>query len=78
MPSIAKNDIFFTKLALERGMRDVINISIKRRDATRSGKGNQRLIFKTAVERPILKQILGGALILFYFSFQPTFLNVFL
>ncbi len=29
--------------------------SLKRRDAMRSGKGNQPLNIKTALERPILK-----------------------
>ena len=36
-------------------MCDVIKIRLKRRDATRSGKGNQPLNIKTAEERPILK-----------------------
>ncbi len=36
-------------------MYDVIKIRLKRRDATRSGKGNQPLNIKTAVERPIVK-----------------------
>ena len=36
-------------------MCDVIKIRLKRRIATRSGKGNQPLNIKTAVERPILK-----------------------
>ncbi len=35
-------------------MCDVIKIYIKRRIAIRSGKGNQPLNIKTAVERPIL------------------------
>ena len=41
--------------ALECVMCDVIKIRLKRRDTTRSGKGNQSLNIKTAVERPILK-----------------------
>ncbi len=36
-------------------MCDVIKIYLKRRDATRSGKGNQPLNIKKAVERSILK-----------------------
>ena len=36
-------------------MCDVIKIRLKRRIATRSGKGNQPLNIKTAAERPILK-----------------------
>ncbi len=41
--------------AQESFMCDVIKISLKRRIATRSGKGNQTLNIKTAVEWPILK-----------------------
>ncbi len=41
--------------ALESVMCDDIKIRLKRRIATRSGKGNQPLNMKTAVERPILK-----------------------
>ncbi len=40
---------------LESGMCDVIMIRLKRRDAKRSGKGNQPLNINKAVERPILK-----------------------
>ena len=40
---------------LESVMCDVIKIRLKRRIATRSGKGNQPLNIKTAVEWPILK-----------------------
>ncbi len=36
-------------------MADVIKVNLKRRDATRSGKGNQPLNIKAAVERPILE-----------------------
>ena len=36
-------------------MCDVIKIRLKRRYATRSGKGNQPQNIKTAVEQPILK-----------------------
>ncbi len=54
-------------------MFDVIKISLKRRIATRSGKENQLLNIKTAVEGPILK--LGDpnfrwSFISFYFSFH--------
>ncbi len=35
-------------------MLDVIKIRIKRRIASRSGKGNQPLNIETALERPIL------------------------
>ncbi len=41
------------KEALESGMCDVIKISLKRRIATKSGKGNQSRNIKTAVDRPI-------------------------
>ena len=41
--------------ALESVMCDVIKIRLKRRIVMRSGKGNQPLNIKTAVERPILK-----------------------
>ena len=41
--------------ALESVMCDVIKICLKRSIATRSGKGDQPLNIKTAVERPILK-----------------------
>ncbi len=40
---------------LESVMCDVIKIRLKRRDTTISGKGNQPLNFKRAVEWPILK-----------------------
>ena len=36
-------------------MCDAIKIRLRRRIATRSGKENQTLNIKTAVERPILK-----------------------
>ena len=36
-------------------MCDVIKIRLKKRIATRSGKGNQPLNIKTAVDRQILK-----------------------
>ncbi len=36
-------------------MCDIIKIRLKRRVATRSGKGNQPLNIKTAIELPILK-----------------------
>ncbi len=42
-------------------MCDVIRICLKWRYATRSGKRNQPLNNKTAVERPILKLGLGEA-----------------
>ncbi len=58
--------------ALESGMCDVIKIHLKR-----SGKGNQPLNIKTAVERPISKQGLPN-FILFYFSLHPSIFDVFL
>ncbi len=54
--------------ALESGMCDVIKIRLKGRDATRSGKGNQQLNIKTAVERPILKLGLPNFRWSFYIS----------
>ncbi len=36
-------------------MCDVIKVRLKKRYAAKSGKGNQLLNIKTAVERPILK-----------------------
>ena len=42
--------------ALESVMCDVVKIRLKR-IATRSGKGNQPLNIKTAIERPILKLV---------------------
>ncbi len=59
--------------ALESGMCDVIDIRLKRRDATRIGKGNQLLNIKKAR----ITKFLGGAFILFYFSLHPSFLDVF-
>ncbi len=44
-----------TKASYEVLESDVIEIRIKRRITMRSGKGNQPLKTKTAVERPILK-----------------------
>ncbi len=41
--------------ALESGMCEVMKIRLKRRIVARSGRGNQLLDIKTAVERPILK-----------------------
>ena len=43
------------KEAVESVMCDVIKVRLKRRIATRSGKGNQPLNIKTAVVLPILK-----------------------
>ncbi len=40
--------------ALESGMCNVIKIRLKSKDATRSGKGNQPLNIKTAVEWKIV------------------------
>ncbi len=57
----------FQKEALECGMRDVIKIRFKRRYATRSGKRNQPLNIKAAVERPILKLGLPNFRWSFYF-----------
>ncbi len=45
---------YVTNEVLESVMRDVIKIRLKRRIASRSGKGNQSLNIITAVERPIL------------------------
>ncbi len=53
--------------ALESVMCDVIKIRLKRRIATRSGKGKQPLNIKTAVERPILKLGLPNFSKSFYF-----------
>ncbi len=53
--------------ALESVMCNVIKIRIKRRIATRSGKGNQPLSIKTAVEWPILKLGLPNSRLSFYF-----------
>ena len=56
--------------ALESVMCDVIKMRLKRRIATRSGKGNQPLNVKTAVELPILKlglQNFRWRFFLFYF-----------
>ncbi len=53
--------------ALESAMCDFIKISLKRRIATRTGKENQPLSIKTAVERPILKQVLQNFRWNFYF-----------
>ncbi len=39
--------------ALESVMCDVIKNRLKRRNATRGGKGNQPLIIKTSLERPL-------------------------
>ena len=54
--------------ALENGMCDVIKIRLKRRNAARSGKGNQPLNITTAVERPILKIGLPNFRCSFYFN----------
>ena len=48
-------------------MYDVIKIRLKRRYATRSGKGNQPLNIKTAVELPILNLGLPNFRWTFYF-----------
>ena len=53
--------------ALESGMCDVIKIRLKRRIATRNGKGNQPLNIKTDVERQILKLELTNFRWSFYF-----------
>ncbi len=53
--------------ALENVMCDIIKIRLKRRIATRSGKGNQLLNIKTAVKRPILKLRLPNFWWSFYF-----------
>ena len=48
-------------------MCDVIKIRLKRRIATRSGKGKQPLNIKTAVDLPILKVGLPNFRLIFYF-----------
>ena len=48
-------------------MCDVIKIRLKRRIATRIGKGNQPLNIKTVVKRPILKLLLPNFRWSFYF-----------
>ncbi len=53
--------------SLESKICDVIKIRLKRRDATRSGKGNQPLNIKTSVGRPILKLGLPNFRLSFYF-----------
>ena len=79
---ITKKFITMKKEPLQSVMCDVIKICLKRRIATRTGKGNQQKNIKRAVEWPILKlvlrKILGGAFILFYFSLNSSFLYVFL
>ena len=55
------------KESLESIMCDVIKIRLKRWIATRSGKGNQPLNIKTAVEQPILKLGLPNFRWSFYF-----------
>ncbi len=54
-PSIKLYDEIISFAALESGMCDIIKVHLKTRKATRSGKGNQPLNIKTAVERLILK-----------------------
>ena len=49
-------------------MCDVISRRLKRRIATRSGKGNQPLNIKTAVEQPMLKLGLKNFIWTFIFS----------
>ena len=53
--------------ALESVMCDVIKIRLKRRITTRSGKGNQPLNIRPAVERPILMLGLPNFRWSFYF-----------
>ncbi len=59
-------------------MCDVIKIRLKRRDETRSRKGNQPLNIKTVVERPILKLGLTNFWWRFYFTllFVASLLDV--
>ncbi len=54
--------------ALESAMSDDMKIGMKRRISTRSGKGNQLLNIKTAVERPILKIGIPNFEFLFYLT----------
>ena len=53
-------------------MCDVIKIRLKRRIATRSGKGNQPLSIKASVERPLVKLELPN----FRWSFYLILLTV--
>ena len=48
-------------------MCDVMKIRLKRRIATRNGKGNQPLNIKTAVGQPILRLGLPNFRLTFYF-----------
>ena len=54
IPDLDLNFMHLTR-ALASVICDVIKIRLKRSIATRSGKGNQPINIKTAVERPILK-----------------------
>ncbi len=73
--------MFFIE-ALESGMCDVIKVHLKRREATRNGRGNQPLFIKTAVERPILKLGLLNFGWSFYFTIllvaSPLFRHIFM
>ena len=60
-----------SKEAPESVMSAVINIRLKRRIATRCGKGNQPLKIKTAVDQPILKLGLPNFRWSFYFILIP-------
>ncbi len=53
-------------------MCNVIKIRLKRRIATKCGKGNQPLIIKTAVKRPILKLGFLNFRWSFYFILLPV------
>ncbi len=67
MHALVRNYLAFHKEALGSDLCDVIKIRLKRRDATRCGKGDQPLKIKTAVERPILKLGLPNFVWSFYF-----------
>ena len=72
--SVRSPVLLFLIEALESVMCDVIKIRLKRRIATRSGKGNQTLNIKIAVEWPILKLGLPNFYVelLFYFTSRCT------
>ena len=67
--------------ALKSVMCDVIKIRLKRRIASRSGKGNPLLNIKIAVERPILKlglPNLGGVFIFIILVAPLLFRHIFM
>ena len=60
-------DVLSPGEALESAMCDVIKIRLKRRNATRSGKGNKPQNIKSVVEMPFLKLGLPNFRWSFYF-----------